>query len=150
MRLFKIAIAVLLLILAAYIAKELLTSKKGNAEKWRSDALAYVDEIIAQSDGKNDVVSNEYNSYVIIQSAETLEKIKVYINNAQKSIQDMTGISRKPSPTPFYSVGTMPWSCYDGFEFEYDSPYQLISISFTETDTQELLDYLNSVLNNSN
>jgi hypothetical protein len=148
-RLFKIAIAVLLLILAAYIAKELLTSKKGNAEKWRNDALAYVDEIIAQSDGKNDVVSNEYNSYVIIQSAETLEKIKVYINNAQ-SIQDMTGIPRKPSPTPFYSVGAMPWSCYEGFEFEYDSPYQLITINFTETDTQELLDYLNSVLNNSN
>jgi hypothetical protein len=116
-------------------------------DQWRIDAIAYIDEMIGQSGDKSDIVSTQYSSCVIIRNTNTLERIKTYIRNAEV-IQDVTNACLAPSPTPFYTIGKMPSSCYDSFYFEYEEPrHQSIIIMFTETDEQELLDYLNSVIN---
>jgi hypothetical protein len=145
-KLFLILAHLLVLLSAVACVASADTDTNYNTEdQWRIDAIAYIDEMIEQSGDKSDIVSTQYS--VIIRNTNTLERIKTYIRNAEV-IQDVTDACLAPSPTPFYIIGKMPSSCYDSFYFEYEEPrHQSISISFTETDEQELLDYLNSVIN---
>jgi hypothetical protein len=116
--------------------------------KWKSDALAYIDEMIQQSNDESDII-DESGFSVIIRDADTMERIKIYIRNGLSG-EDMTGIPRKPSATPGYTLGKMPWSNYEGFEYAYENPYQLISFGFTQSDRNELRDYLTRVIAESN
>jgi hypothetical protein len=116
--------------------------------RWKSDALAYIDEMIRQSDSEPDIV-NKSGFGIVVRDIKTLKRIETYINHST-GIRDVTNVDFAPSSGHSYRTGRMPVSNYDHFLYEYENPYQLISFGFTQSDENEFQDYLTRVIAESN
>jgi hypothetical protein len=73
------------------------------AERWRAQALDWMDDKIQACTDEEDYYDSESGSRVIIRSLQTLETIRAYIERSE-AIRDLTGFMVPPSLEPMVEI----------------------------------------------